>query len=613
PKVDGDGGDAAWASAAQIGQLARGGSMNTTVRLCHDGQTLYILAACKERPGRTPKAKEDTRDGRVWDDDCIELRIETLTKNTPQHVFIVNIAGVLYDAAGMDAFYNPDWSAVVKRGESQWTLEAAIPAAAVGLKQWQREIGFNIGRNVPGVGNQSWNPSWQDASSSRLALEGAPEAAAGDEKELVSSPNVTVSGSSLRIRLDRPYARPAERWIEATLQLKPKAALAQTRLDVKLFPLAKTEPVEKLSVTPTGAHAALRVDLRSAKLEKGEVALELFEGNERTGAVKAFVSAQSETPVKAGWKIAVTLDAPEGVGGLKDWPVTFGVPFAAGTLWDAKQLRLVNKSGREIPCQKEVTGRWARDGAIQWVRFDALVTPEDGCFVEVAEPSAPSTPLRVTEDGQGVTVDTGAARYVLGKGASPIREVWLAGRKVASSDGTRGLYVVDQTGKLASASADGETMAVEARGPVAACVRFEGFYRTSDGQELARHITRVECFAGQPAASITHTLVLTNDTNKVWFKEIGWEFAVSPGASPQALFGLSPDQHEKRLSIPLSDAAKSACMLQDSHYVFAHGKNHFSVAVGGATRHEGEECGDWAALVGRDAGLQMVCRDAARQ
>ncbi|MBM4047174.1 MAG: hypothetical protein FJ279_18885, partial [Planctomycetes bacterium] len=37
PKVDGDGGDAAWASAAQIGQLARGGSMNTTVRLCHDG------------------------------------------------------------------------------------------------------------------------------------------------------------------------------------------------------------------------------------------------------------------------------------------------------------------------------------------------------------------------------------------------------------------------------------------------------------------------------------------------------------------------------------------------------------------------------------------------
>ena len=29
---------------------------------------------------------------------------------------------------------------------------------------------------------------------------------------------------------------------------------------------------------------------------------------------------------------------------------------------------------------------------------------------------------------------------------------------------------------------------------------------------------------------VTHTLVLTEDTNKVWFKDLGWELAVEPGA-----------------------------------------------------------------------------------
>ena len=82
---------------------------------------------------------------------------------------------------------------------------------------------------------------------------------------------------------------------------------------------------------------------------------------------------------------------------------------------------------------------------------------------------------------------------------------------------------------MASASADDETLTVEARGPIAACVRLEGFYRTEDGVPLARHITRVEAFSGQAAANVTHTLVVSNDTNEVWFREIGWEFAVEAG------------------------------------------------------------------------------------
>jgi len=170
---------------------------------------------------------------------------------------------------------------------------------------------------------------------------------------------------------------------------------------------------------------------------------------------------------------------------------------------------------------------------------------------------------------------------------------------------------------VANASADGEDVRIEADGPVAVCVRFEGFYRREDGQQVGRHTTRVELFAGQPIAKVTHTFTITNDTNEIWFKDIGWELAVTPGAAPEAVFGVSREDWRKSATQPLA-GRKILSMLQDSHYRHAHGENHFRLdrinEQGTAeTILEGEECGDWAALSGSHAGLMMSCREAARQ
>ena len=79
------------------------------------------------------------------------------------------------------------------------------------------------------------------------------------------------------------------------------------------------------------------------------------------------------------------IDPPAGVDKLRAWPVTFGAPFPAGSLWDVARLRVVDLQGNELPAQKEVAGRWAPDGAIKWVRFDALVSAAAGCVVELAD------------------------------------------------------------------------------------------------------------------------------------------------------------------------------------------------------------------------------------
>jgi hypothetical protein len=472
-----------------------------------------------------------------------------------------------------------------------------------------------------------------------------------------------VEGKTLSIYLDHNYARPGERWIEVECNIKPeKTLLEKTRVEAKIYGgLDYSELKDNLSIVPQRNRGRLEIDLRSLKLEQAKVQIRVLEDNQLTGFSEFVLIAQPcQTPFEVGKQVAVKIDTPAGLDKKAVYPLTFGVPFPAGAIWDADQVRLVDEKGKELPCQKEVTGRWAPEGAIQWLRFDALVTPKDGCFMEVVQPtpsrsrsvsghpskggdfSERSPPrlgvasggarapegcptggvskfkLKLIEQDGKITIDTGVSTYILGKGISPIEEIWLNKKQVATSAGTRGMYLVDQKGRLASVVAEEEKMTIEASGPVASCVKFEGWYATADSKRFARHITRVECFAGEVAAQITHTLVLTEDTNQIWFKEVGWEFALLDKEAGQAIFGIDREDLGKRQEVKLEGSWKSSYMLQDSHYFFGHGTNHFLLAQSDTSDKshilfEGAECGDYVVLEGKDSGLSLICRDTARQ
>ena len=628
PKIDGRLDDAAWRGAALIESFGITRPV-TRARLCFDDAALYIGVECSRSPDRPPQAREVSRDGNIWRDDVIEVWIDPRRRDALNYQFAINAIGSFFDqvrkGAGGDEGYNPDWEHAVSQEKARWTVEMAIPPAAIEQERWHQQVGFNIGRNGPGLSPHSWSSSYGDTSSSFLVLQGAPEAAAEAEAGpalLLGQRFIRHTGDSLRVAIEKPVARPGDRWLEVSLHVSPtRAALGKTRILARLYGPASTRPLTEAAHTPERPRGTLWVDLRRTGLDEARLSVELFEEERCTGTAEAFLSAsRPDAELSPQQKIPVNLDLPDGIDSVESWPVTFGVPFPAGALWDVQSLRLVDAQGRELPSQKEATGTWAREGSVKWVRFDALVSPKDGCFVELSPATGPppQKPVRLIEQGDRIVLETGPARYVLSKGASPIEEVWRGEKRVATVAGTRGLYVVDQQGRSASASADDETMQIEARGPVAACVRFEGFYRTSKGEPLARHITRIEAFAGQPFAKVTHTLVLTCDTNEVWFKDIGWEFAVEPGAEPKAVFGVSREEWQKSMAQLLDEATPTAYMLQDQHYRFAHGDDHFVVAKLGAegkpaTAMEGQECGDWAVLVGQRAGLGVSCKEAARQ
>jgi len=627
PKIDGKLDDAAWGRAALVERLAKE-KPDTAVRICADEQTLYIGVLCENHDGRPPQARPVDRDGAIWKDHCVEVWLTPDLDRVVSYQFAVNSANSIYDAmnyAGRgQTGHNPRWKHAVSLGKTHWTVEMAIPLAAVGLDRWQRQIGFNIGRNGPSIKPQAWNGKYGDSISSALVLPDAPERKAAEKTEeaVQADARLLTSGDALRVGFEQLEARPGQRWIEGSLRLSPaRGSLASCRLTAALFRPGEAQPADETTATPSREQGTLKIDLRRHGLKQARLRVTLAEEGNQTAAVEVLLSVRDpEQPLKAPSRIAVKIDLPDGVDAVTSWPVTFGVPFPAGALWDATRLRVVDEKGKELPSQCEPAGLWAPEGSLKWVRFDALVDSKDGCYVEVNRDPARSKPtktLTLTKQGDDIVVDTGAAVYTLGSGPSPIKEIRSGDRVVATSQKARGLYVVDQDGQLAGASADGEEVRIEAAGPVAACVRFEGFYRRADGQPIARHTTRVELFAGQPVANVTHTFTITNDTNKIWFQDIGWELAVMPGAEPKASFGVSRDDWRRIATHPVAKG-QTLSMLQDSHYRHAHGQNHFRLdrldPKGNARIIlEGEECGDWVALSGSDAGLMISCRETARQ
>lgn len=423
-------------------------------------------------------------------------------------------------------------------------------------------------------------------------------------------------GGSFRVILDPPELRPQDRWLPVRIEI-PSGLRDSLKIRVQARDAAGGGKGMTSAALPAREKDILWLDLREPGWPRAEVEVFLLDGDKVLDRVVAQVPVRGPAvPLEAGQKIPLRLDFPEGEAPAV-WPVRFGIPFAPGQLWDAGRLSLVDGSDRPVAAQFSVSGRWAEEGSIQWVSVEAEVpSGKSGELFAVvgASPTAPKidVPVRVREEGDRLVVETGAAEFVLGKSGEPLREIRVAGRSSATAEGARGLYVIDQGGRTGN-SIGGLEWSYEQTGPLAAAVKLEGDYQTDDGTRLARFILRMEFFAGQPQTEFTHTLVLTEDSNKVWFKEIGWEFAVPGAESSSNAFVAAGTVVEKSLSgagelVLAQKSVKGLAGREDRFVLFEVADGRENVLA------EGARMGDWAALAGREgSGLFLSVRDAALQ
>jgi hypothetical protein len=179
-------------------------------------------------------------------------------------------------------------------------------------------------------------------------------------------------------------------------------------------------------------------------------------------------------------------------------------------------LAIVDAAGAPVPSEFEVTARWNAGKSdttapIQWllVTFPATVGANQTATYRlvtdgsVANP-VPSTQISLTQSGNAVTVNTGAATFRLGANSGALFD------EVALADGTKvitGGALSAQTGGATYGHSTTRKVTIEHQGPLTAIVVVQGAYDVpalGGGQVSTRR--RYVFTAGSPTAIVRHVV-----------------------------------------------------------------------------------------------------------
>jgi len=202
--------------------------------------------------------------------------------------------------------------------------------------------------------------------------------------------------------------------------------------------------------------------------------------------------------------------------------VTWGVPFARGTVSKTQTFALAASNGSALPLQQWPLAYWP-DGSIKFGAFASVVPAGTGGAFRLAPgaPAAPSTPLKVQQSAGSIDIDTGMLQCSMGRsGANLITSMVREGREVAKSG--RLVCSLDGGGDFVS---DIKSAVVETSGPVRAVVKFEGVHK-GGSREWLPFVVRLYFYAGHEQVRMIHSIVFDGDQEKDFIRSLGLAFAV---------------------------------------------------------------------------------------
>ncbi len=215
--------------------------------------------------------------------------------------------------------------------------------------------------------------------------------------------------------------------------------------------------------------------------------------------------------------------------------VTFGVPWPRGMLRRADSLSLGTVDGKAVPVQSRPLAFWP-DGSLKWTGLAVSAGPGLAGPVKVSQgtPAGPRVPVRVTQNPDGIEVDTGAIKcHFRRDGASFLESVSEGGHDVAR-DGRlialledRSQYESSRTIREEEFVSAVKSVTVEQSGPIRAVIRIQGFYKSgASGRSWLPFTVRLYFFAGQEALRMVRTFVFDGDEHKDFIKGLGIAFSV---------------------------------------------------------------------------------------
>jgi exo-rhamnogalacturonan lyase-like protein len=192
--------------------------------------------------------------------------------------------------------------------------------------------------------------------------------------------------------------------------------------------------------------------------------------------------------------------------------VGFPIPFARDAgVHSLTGFFAATPDGVPLPTQMEVLSRWGDgplgcDAPIRWAYGWVLADVPPGARSmlvlrhdpKASHSSARTPDLRIIETEDQVTVDTGAARFTVGKRH-------FTGASTSSATAGAGLFVERGRERFSAAEGDLAAFEIERNGPHLATIAVKGKYGNARGAKIFRYTVRLHFYAGSGAVAIDHT------------------------------------------------------------------------------------------------------------
>jgi len=338
----------------------------------------------------------------------------------------------------------------------------------------------------------------------------------------------------------------------------------------------------------------------------------------------AFVASFAHSLVAEELKVPIHLNKPDRLQ-ARSWPVTFGVPFKRGEFRDVSQFTVVDASGKPVPCEIIKTGDW-EDGSLRWATVDFNARLDGSYFLVRGARAEAKDDIALQETADTIAVETGGARYQFRRGAGCFESVHLdanadgkfAVDELFVSKAGDAFYVVDSKGQRSILHA--KSLKIEHPGKRHAVIRIEGDYVFLPGVtaitpernavRTAAGVVYYHFYAGRPWVRISHKLIVTENTNELWFRDIGIDLPVALEGPATVSFNKLHRDHHATVSQKLSRSGRAWMAQKD----FPHFGSRNSIADIGFSDSKANlqaekltniagACGDWADVSTKRWGL----------
>src|ERR1035437_2053487 len=230
---------------------------------------------------------------------------------------------------------------------------------------------------------------------------------------------------------------------------------------------------------------------------------------------------QGDGPVTIGWL--------GGTGPGIETGVSWGVPWARGTVGRTQTFTLTANDGKALPLQAWPLAYWP-DGSIKFTGF-ATVTGASGPFRLAPGTPAAGPPVKVTESAQAIDIDTGKLQCRIPKQGPAFLERMTIDGRVVARDGRLVCSLEDRSAngvlRFPEFTNSIKKVTVEQTGPVRAVVKLEGMHKctsNNDAREWLPFTVRLYFYGGTEPVRLVHTIVFDGDHAQDFIKGLGLAF-----------------------------------------------------------------------------------------